>query len=220
MISKRLRTILAWTAADVIADIGCDHAYIACYAVAKGQAKKAYACDVAQGPLDHARETIEEMGLQQQVIPKLMSGISELPEDVEQIILAGMGAELICKILEQGKEQLKEGQTLLISCHKDVELLRKYLNEHNFCIEKERIIQEERHFYPLLLVCLGKQDLSQAQIYYGIHVKKDEEYIHYLEFEKQKWSKILAKIPQEKNQVIKERLSYIDEKLTQINENH
>jgi tRNA (adenine22-N1)-methyltransferase len=217
MISKRLRNILAWTTADVIADIGCDHAYIACYAVANGQAKKAYACDVAQGPLDRARETIEQMGLQQQVIPKLMSGISELPEDVDQIILAGMGAELICKILEQGKDQLKQGQTLLISCHKDVELLRKYLCEHNFCIEKERIIQEENHFYPLLLVCLGKQDLSQAQIYYGIHVEKDEEYGRYLEFEKQKWSKILARIPQEKNQAIKERLSLINEKLSQIN---
>ena len=57
--SNRIQEILEWVNGECIADIGCDHAYVVCNAILNHQSKKGYACDVAQGPLDNAKKTID-----------------------------------------------------------------------------------------------------------------------------------------------------------------
>ena len=51
-LSKRLSVLASFVnKGDVVADIGCDHAQLCCALVKSGQVDKAYACDIAQGPL-------------------------------------------------------------------------------------------------------------------------------------------------------------------------
>ena len=62
-VSKRLETIVSFVQGRVLADIGCDHAYVVVQSLLENRVQKAYACDVSQGPLERARANIEISGL-------------------------------------------------------------------------------------------------------------------------------------------------------------
>ena len=206
--SKRLQSIIDWIDSDVIADIGCDHAYVAVDSILEKKAKKAYACDIAKGPLEHAKQTISAYHVENQVECILMNGIENLPQDVEQLVIAGMGSSTIISILEEG---ISEGMTMLLSPHKDPQLLRKYLMESGFMILKEKIVQEDLHFYPVMKVCKGKQTLSKSEIYYGFQVLNNEEYKNYIQYEYKKWTSILDNVPAEKQDEIAKRIEILKE---------
>lgn len=204
--SSRLTEILEWVNGPVIADIGCDHAYVCVNAILRQKANKAYACDVALGPLNNAKSTIEEYHVENQVIPCLLDGIQGLNKDVNQIIICGMGGKLIIDILDKG--DIQENQRLLLSPHKDVYALRKYLLEHQYEIVREKMIKDGNHFYPILdclkiNTCLLADDISLC---FGVHMIQNETFDEYLAFEEKKYKDILKKA----------KVSHIEEKINYI----
>ena len=212
--SKRLKAIIQCIDQPIIADVGCDHAYVAVEAILESRVEKAYACDISQGPLQRAQKTIEQYDVMQQVHCILMNGIESLPEDVKEIIIAGMGASTIVEILKQGK--VKENQTLLLSPHKDAPFLRKYLMEQDYEILEEGLVQEDLHFYPILKVKRGKQTLTLAEIYYGYQVHKNADYSHFIHYEWKKWNQLIRRIPENQQQEAKERLQSLEEILKKL----
>jgi tRNA (adenine22-N1)-methyltransferase len=211
-ISKRLNEILEWVNADVIADIGCDHAYVCVNAILEGKAIKAYACDVAQGPLNNAIKNIHENKLDTQIIPCLLDGIQGLSNEVEQIIISGMGGKLMIEILEKGN--VLDNQKFILSPHKDSYALRKYLVENGFEIVREKMIYDENHFYPVL-DCIKNnmvRDVNEAQLYFGVHALMNDTYLKYLDVEEKKYKSILSKV--EKEDIVK-KIEYIKEIRTQ-----
>ena len=208
--SKRLQEIIQWIDEDIIADVGCDHAYVAVDAILEHKAKKAYACDIAKGPLARAKQTIETWHVENQVSCILMNGIENLPTDVEQIIIAGMGSSTMISILEEG---IRDGVSLLLSPHKDAHLLRQYLMDSGFRIVKEKVVQEDSHFYPILKVCKGNQELSNSDIYYGYNVEDSKEYRQFLQYEWDKWNSIVEKVPAQKQADIRSRLNILKDRM-------
>lgn len=207
-LSKRLQAILSWVHGSCVADIGCDHAYLACAAILEGKAKKAYACDIAEGPLAHAKTTISQYNLENEVSCLLMNGISKLPHEVDCVVIAGMGSQTVIDILTQGKEYIQPTTRFVVSVHKDIEMLRKYLSDHHFYIEKERIVQDGQHFYPILSFISNGQSqiLTEQELYYGKNVIQDEDYFAYINTEIQKWDRIIENIQNEKKYMIEHRL--------------
>ena len=61
--SKRLSTLVEWIDGTVLADIGCDHGYVAVNAILLEKVENAYACDIAQGQLENAKKTERFMGV-------------------------------------------------------------------------------------------------------------------------------------------------------------
>lgn len=210
--SKRIQEILDWVQGDVIADIGCDHAYVVCNAILSSKAKKGYACDVALGPLENAKKTILENHLENQVTCCLLDGIQGLCTDVDQIIIAGMGGKLIIDILSKG--HLYKNLRLLLSCHKDEYALRQYLMENNIHILREKIVQDHGHYYPIMdcLVQDTRQYMSEASLYFGKNMINDLSYEQYLDFEEKKYKEILAKVNKDE---FEKKLEYIKEIRTQ-----
>lgn len=207
--SLRLMELLEWIEGEVLADIGCDHAYVACNAVILGKVKKSYACDIAQGPLDRAIETIQECQLEEKVIPILMNGMEKLPEDVDIVTIAGMGAMTILEILD--KAPLKTGLRLLLSPHKDAQKLREHLKEYSIEILREKMVFDEGHYYPVL-DCIVKEDvatLSLQETFLGRNVVYNVVYAQFLNYEKNKLSKILANMPEGKGQELRSKLDII-----------
>ena len=45
-VSKRLQAIVDWIDGTILADVGCDHAYVAIEAIRQKKVIKAYACDI------------------------------------------------------------------------------------------------------------------------------------------------------------------------------
>ena len=135
MLSKRLQTVAGMvTKGNIISDIGTDHGYVPIYLVEENITDKAYAMDINQGPLDIANKHIKEKGLERKITTILSNGMEKLKDNmIDTAVIAGMGGDLIVSILENGKS-IKGIKELVLSPHKRVDLVRKYLLENNWQI--------------------------------------------------------------------------------------
>ncbi len=61
-----------------------------------------------------------------------------------------MGGELIISILQTNMEKMPD--TLGLSCHTSVDLLRGRLSDNGYYFEAEAIVEEREHFYPVMRV--------------------------------------------------------------------
>ena len=86
---------------DVIADVGTDHGYLPIYLIQNNICQKAIASDVAIGPLSKAIENIDKYQLNDVISTTLCSGLNKIPANVDTVIMAGMGANLIIDILNE-----------------------------------------------------------------------------------------------------------------------
>ena len=92
MLSVRLKAIADCVPeGTIVADIGTDHAFLPVELIASGKIKRAYACDIGTGPLEHARATVVEAGLQAQISLILTPGLEKVPQDAQVAVIAGMG---------------------------------------------------------------------------------------------------------------------------------
>lgn len=217
-VSKRLETIVSFVQGRVLADIGCDHAYVVVQSLLENRVQKAYACDVSQGPLERARANIEISGCSDKVQCLLMNGLDQLPFDVDVIVIAGMGGLLIREILIQGLHNIHPGTRLVLSPHKDGKALREYLSQNGFVILQEKIV-EDGHFYPVLNVLydgISKQDLSLQERDFGVNVIVDSDYRNYLHHEKGKWQKILNRLPDSQKEDVLEKIKNIEKMINDL----
>lgn len=178
-LSQRLSAIEQFVPQDcILADIGCDHAYLACSVVLNGKCLKSYACDVNVGPLKAAQSTIDENGCQNRVIPILSNGLQQVPSDANVCVIAGMGYETIKMILEEGN--LEQFDLLILQSNSNVDDLRRYVIESGFNIENETIVHEG-HFYTILLVTKGQSvTYSKEDYLFGKYVC--ENFVEYWTF--------------------------------------
>lgn len=102
---KRLEQIVAMVPpCRTAADIGCDHAYVSIALRERGKAERVLACDVRPGPLEQAKANISRAGLADSIETRLGDGLQPVQTgEAETVILAGMGGELMLRILE-GRE--------------------------------------------------------------------------------------------------------------------
>ena len=79
-LSKRLHMVASMVEKGSIpADVGCDHGYVAIYLIQNGISPHVFAMDVNEGPLERAREHVEEYGLAAYIDVRLSDGLSGLP---------------------------------------------------------------------------------------------------------------------------------------------
>lgn len=83
-------------------DVGTDHAYLPIWLIQTGIIPRAVACDINPGPLDAARRHGERYRVEEKLRLVLSDGLRELrPEDGDDIVIAGMGGELILRIIRE-----------------------------------------------------------------------------------------------------------------------
>ena len=81
-----------------LADIGTDHAYLPVWLVLEGRVASAIASDLRPGPLQRAKETAKTYGTE--IDCRLCNGLTCItPDEVDTIVIAGMGGETIAAIL-------------------------------------------------------------------------------------------------------------------------
>lgn len=173
-LSKRLQliadVIVKYKQGSVLADIGTDHGYLPCYLVENKIITSAYACDVAKGPLDSSKETIKQHALEDRVFPMLGSGLNPiLNRKVDMISIAGMGAYLICEILDEHREYLRNVQIMFLQSNANNDHLRKYLFANDWIIIDEQMVKDAGHIYEVMVVTARK---NKAVTYN----QKDEEF--------------------------------------------
>ena len=157
-----LSTRLAAIAARVppgsrLADIGTDHAYLPAYLLLNGTIPSAVASDVNRGPLDRGRETAKLAGVEEKIDFRLSDGLNGLREDeTDVIVIAGMGGELISRILSEAP--WTRDKLLLLQPMTAQPELRRWLNGNGYRIERESIVREGRKLYVILTVRGGTDE--------------------------------------------------------------
>ncbi len=169
-LSKRLQAVADMvTPGYQVADIGCDHGYVAIYLTETGKSPGVIAMDINKGPLKKAREHIERAGLNTKIQTRLSDGAHALAiKEVDSVICAGMGGKLTLHILEEAYDKIKALHEIILQPQSEIHLVRKYLRENGFHIMKEDMIFEEGKYYPILKVVPGEKN-DETQI-----VKSDE----------------------------------------------
>lgn len=152
LLSKRLQAVAdAVTVGNRVADIGCDHAYISIYLGKYHIAPSIIAADVNKGPLGRAKENIIQYGLEGMIETRLSNGLDKIvPEEVDTILLSGMGGTLMIRILEEGKEVVKTSKEVILQPQSEIGLVREYFHRIGFVILEEKMLIEEDKYYVVL----------------------------------------------------------------------
>lgn len=160
---KRLETIIErMPASGCIADVGCDHAYVAIEAVRRGKAARALACDVRKGPLQQAAEHILCAGLAGKIETRLSDGLEKVaPGEADSIIIAGMGGPLMERIL-QGR--LADFGHFVLSPQSEIPHFRRFLLAEGMQIDEETMLIDEGKYYVIFNVS-QRADASSDPMY-------------------------------------------------------
>lgn len=158
-LSKRLNAVAAMvTPGSVVCDVGCDHGYVSIYLIENKVSPKVYAMDVNKGPLERAKEHVRMKGLQDYIELRLSDGLVNMPEGkADTLICAGMGGRLVIKILSESIEKVKQLKEMVLQPQSEIWLVREYLRNQGFVIDKEDMVMEEGKYYPVLHVCVTKK---------------------------------------------------------------
>ncbi|MFT8362107.1 MAG: class I SAM-dependent methyltransferase [Sporolactobacillus sp.] len=151
-LSKRLQTVFNFIPQGArLADIGSDHAHLPCRAILDKRVPMAIAGEVRRGPLTQSQHTINAFNLANQISVRLGNGLDVIqPDEVDAIVLAGMGGELITDILTRGSDKLRTGMTLILQPNIRARNVRVWLQENGWTIGGEAIVEESPHFYEII----------------------------------------------------------------------
>lgn len=198
-LSHRLKEIASLVVdAEVVADVGTDHGYIPIYLVENEMVKKAIAMDINEGPLARASDNIKGYGFSDRITTRLSDGVEKLcPGEADAIVIAGMGGQLIMKILEKGEKVFREAKQIILSPQSEIPLVRHYLIDNDYSIIEEKMLIDEEKYYTVMKVKSGKQEYNEVEFYeYGKYLleNKDPVLKMFLDKEKDNSEKIYEKI--------------------------
>ena len=192
MISKRLELVASFVPQGaILLDVGSDHAYLPIELVERGQIEAAIAGEVVDGPYQSALKNVEAHGLKEKIQVRLANGLAAFEEEdqVSVITIAGMGGRLIATILEEGLDKLSGVERLILQPNNREDDLRIWLQDHEFQIVAESILEEAGKFYEILVVEAGEMYLSASDLRFGPFLSKEISPVFV-----QKWQKEVAKL--------------------------
>lgn len=153
MLHERLSAVAgAVRAGSRVADIGTDHAYLPVYLVQNGICPTAIAADIRRGPLAAAERTVAAAGFTDRIAVRLGDGLAPIrPDEVDDIVIAGMGGETITAILTAAPWVKAPQYRLILQPMTKAEVLHAYLMQNGFAIEREWLVAEDRRRYIVLV---------------------------------------------------------------------
>ena len=147
------------TPGNVLADVGTDHGYVPIALVQRKRIPRAIAMDINKGPLQRACEHIAEFQLDEYIETRLSDGVKKLKVgEVDSILIAGMGGELVIHILTDGMEVCRSAKELILQPQSELEKVRQFLRERKFKIVDEDMVIEDGKYYPMMKVVPVEED--------------------------------------------------------------
>ncbi|TCO80019.1 tRNA (adenine(22)-N(1))-methyltransferase [Marinisporobacter balticus] len=171
-LTPRLLTIAKFVPPkSVVADVGTDHGYIPVYLIENKIAQKVIATDVNEGPLYSAQTAIKTYGMGDYIETRLGNGLAPIKSnEVDTVIIAGMGGLLIRDILMRHMDVTKSVNRFILQPMVAQDELRRWLIQNDFKIVDEKLVREEHRIYEIMVVEHGMQNIDD-EIYFEIGQK-------------------------------------------------
>ena len=148
-------------------DIGCDHAFLDIYLVKKNKNIKAIASDIAEGPLNQARENIKREGLEDKIEVRLGNGLDTYTDEVNTIIISGIGGRNMIGIFKNNMKVLKNIDTIILSPNNYQIDVKKFLVKNGFYIDDEELVKDKKFIYQIIKFKKGKRHYSRKEYFFG-----------------------------------------------------
>lgn len=143
------------------ADVGCDHGYVAYEMLQSGKCEFVYITDISAECLKKAENLLsEEFDGKFKAI--VTDGLKNVPK-TEQVLIAGMGGELICDILKNA-DFLPE--RLVLQPMKNAEKVRDTLIKLGYKLIKDYTFIDEK-YYDVIVCEKGKDSYTQDELIFG-----------------------------------------------------
>lgn len=148
-LTKRLQAVADMVhSGSRLADVGCDHGYVPVYLVENGICPSAVACDVNQAPLNSCKSLVSQCHLESSIKCVLSNGLENVSgDDIDDILIAGMGGELIADILSRCS--YARDKHLILNPMTHPEIARKWLFDNGYEIINDIIIADGKHHYSI-----------------------------------------------------------------------
>lgn len=135
----------------VVCDVGTDHAIIPAELLKSGKCSRAVITDISVPSLEKGIKNIKKEGLEDKVSAFAANGTlgAEL-DGVTDIVIAGMGGELIAGIIAQDERLKSPGLHFILQPMSRAPQLRTFLYENGFEITDEKKASVERRVYAVI----------------------------------------------------------------------
>ena len=178
-------------------DVGCDHALLDIYLLKRNKDIKAVASDIAEGPLDQAKKNIKREKLDGKIETRLGPGLTTYTDEIDTIIISGMGGRSMIGIFKESPKVLKKVNTIILSPNNYQEDVKRYLTKNNFYIENEEFVKDSRFIYQIIIFKKGKRKYSKKDYFFGpvFLIKKGPLFREYYERELKSREILLTLLP-------------------------
>ena len=159
----------------VVADIGTDHGYLPITLLMDGKIPFAAASDLRPGPLNRAVANAKKYGVEDSIRFFCTDGLEGIPLaelHVTDIVICGMGGELISRILSESAYIRNSNMQLILQPMSAVEELRAYLASSGFAVCEERIACSKDKLYQCIVARYdgAPHFYTPAQLLLGKHI--------------------------------------------------
>lgn len=178
-------------------DVGCDHALLDIYLVKQKKDIKAVASDIAEGPLEQAKNNIKREKLEKEIDVRLGYGLRTYTDDINTIIISGMGGRTMISIFKDQPKVLKKVDTIILSPNNYQEDVKRYLTKNKFYISNEEFVKDGKFIYQIIIFKKGKKRYSKKDYFFGpvFLVKKGPLFREYYEREVKSREILLTLLP-------------------------
>lgn len=177
-LGERLQLCASFVRSGVrLCDIGTDHGYLPIVLAKQQKILYAIASDIRPGPLQNAKENLLRYNVSHLVETRISDGLLEIgEEEADDFVIAGMGGELIMKILSQ-KSWVKNPKKhwILQPMSKAFEL-REFLFENGFFTQQEEAVIDDKKVYSVMLISYAPEKIRRhpGDLYIG-QIRADSE---------------------------------------------
>ena len=169
-LSPRLKTAARFVRpGHRVIDVGTDHGYLPAYLILSGVIESAAACDIGTGPLKNAEKTAEKYDIADKIKLVLSDGLEGVSrDDGDDIVIAGMGGELIVSILKKCG-WIKDGDIrLILQPMTHAEDVRRFLYDNGFYIKEEAAVRDGGKYYTVIYAQYGEgHTADEVHIQFG-----------------------------------------------------
>lgn len=203
-----------------VADVGTDHGYLGIYLLQNKLAASVIACDLREGPLDNARRNAARSHIAEGMDFCLCDGLQGVsPQHIDTVVCAGMGGDLIVKILSEAPWLRQDGYTLVLQPQTGINDLRLWLSENGFYEETASLVRDGGFLYCAMRfrfgeatpLSPGQQFLSHSLLSSGSPLLGD-----YIRFLKNKMLKIIGGLTKAEGGADPRRLCYYRTALSEL----
>ena len=188
---------------DKVIDVGCDQAFLSIKLAKRGQ--PSIASDISENVIKSAKEKIDKLNYSSIISLKVTNGLNNIDEEVDTLVLSGMGTYTIINILKDTSIKFKK---IITISNNNNDILRKEMLSLNYKVKCEQIIYEKNKYYNLIVFIPGKETYTKKQLLLGINHQDKDTYNKWKDYLLNKYTIIKSK-SNNKNKKINEIINLL-----------